>query len=402
MVRPRNVEKFHRYVLDLWKYLKDLYKNDTQTKQLLNKVYSKHRSMDQVKYLEFTLNNLSPYVDYFTRRDEFIFTPEFGKRPLNFLIGFDFRQVWKLELTLEQKRIIFRYLEFLYIQASLALRKNTAKVNEIIDAIKMEQEIEKEAAENPDMFKDEENQGGGGLLGTLLGGGGADFASLFGDDNILVDLANDLKDEFDLGEILGDMLGGDGGLKPGANPMDAINNLSRNPKMQNILETLSNKVQQKMQDRNISQEELLASADKLRDGLMKNVKGMPGGSQIKKMINNMDLEKMSQQFGAAGQGEPSPEDFINQMMSGVDQQQLNAEFNPEPTQMPLEMQQMLAQMQQMAASNSPEQMQEWFNEQMSAQFAQFAEETGEQEDDQQQRRLESAEAEPEPQPDEVD
>ena len=159
MVRTRNLEQFHRYVIDLWKYLKQIYKDDPKTKTILNKAFQRHRSMDKVQYMEYILRNLSPYIKYITQRDEFIFTPEFGNKPLKFLIGLDFKDIWKPILTSEQKKVIFRYLEFLYMQSSRAFDKNEDKVKEIKEAILMEQEIEKEAAENPDMFADQDGGG---------------------------------------------------------------------------------------------------------------------------------------------------------------------------------------------------------------------------------------------------
>ena len=239
MVRTKNLEQFNRYVVDLWKYLKQVFKEDQKIKRVLNRALLTHRDMDKIQYLEYTLNNITPYIDFISRKDEFIFTPEFGKKPLKFLIGVDFRHIWKSTLTSENKRIIFRYLEFLFMQASRALDKNENKVKEIKEAIIMEQEIEKEAAENPDMFGDQ-NNGVGGL---------GDLASLFQGDNILMELANDLKDELNLEELMGQLLGGNE-MQPGANPMDMMKNLSENPNMQNILNSLQEKVTSKMAEKN--------------------------------------------------------------------------------------------------------------------------------------------------------
>jgi hypothetical protein len=92
--------------------------------------------------------------------------------------------------------------------------------------------------------------------------------------------------------------------------------------MTSLFENLATKVQAKMTERNISNEDLLASAGKLQEGLMKSVSKMPGGSQIKRMIKNMDLQKMGQQMMQGDvsneTSELSPEQFMQQMMSGVD------------------------------------------------------------------------------------
>ena len=73
MVREKNVEKFHKYFVDLWTFLKKIYNDDSSEKDYLNKIYMKHHRMDKVTYLEQVLTNISPYIDYISKKDEFIF-----------------------------------------------------------------------------------------------------------------------------------------------------------------------------------------------------------------------------------------------------------------------------------------------------------------------------------------
>ena len=285
MVREKNVEKFHKYFVDLWTFLKKIYNDDSSEKDYLNKIYMKHHRMDKVTYLEQVLTNISPYIDYISKKDEFIFMPEFGKKPLHFLLDYNFKIVWKNKnLTSEHKRIIFRYLEFLYIQASLALNKNLDKVNLLVEAIKTEQEIEKAAIADPNMF------------GDAQASGNMDFKSLFGDDNVLVDLAQDISQEFDLQSTLNNILGGANGIKPGQNPMDAIKNIVDNPELKNMMEKMTKRVTEKMKEKNITQDDILKSTETLKDNLTANISKMPGGSHLRRMINNFDFEQLATQF----------------------------------------------------------------------------------------------------------
>jgi len=306
MVRARNLEKFHKNFKDLWSYIRQVLKGDKKMTDLLTRVHQKHRTMDQEQYLEYTLNNLTPYIDYIAQKDEFIFTSEFGNKPLNFLIGLDFRTIWN-KFTPENKRVVFRYLEFLYIQASLALRVNKETCNAIVESITVEQELEKEAQDNPNMFGDN-------------AGGSMDFQSLFGDDNLLMDLANDIKEELDFEQLLGNL--GGFKLKPGQNPMDLINSMSNNPELTNMMTNLATKISQKMTDKNISSEDLQKSAEKLKENLANSVSNMPGGSQLKKMIKNLDFNKMAEQMNNSNsdsplddnQGSiPNPQDLLQQL-----------------------------------------------------------------------------------------
>lgn len=342
MVRQRNVDKFNHNVKDLWKYLSQIFKDNSKIKQLLSQVLRKHHKMDDIKYLEYVLKNLAPYITRISRRDEFIFTPEFGDRSLNFLIGLDFRQIWKTHLSLEQKRVIFRYLEFLYLQSSLALNTNQAQVKKIIESIQTEQDIEQEAAENPDMFAEQD--------GTS--GGLPDFMKLFGEDNILMDLVKDMQGELNLEEMLGELLSGNGA----SNPMEAIQNMSNNPKMMEMMSGLQEKVNEKMLARNVTQEELMASADNLRTGLMEGMGSMPGGKQIKKMMKNLDFEKLESQLGQNGDNPPNAHQFLQQMMGDT---------TTEKSTMPVEVQELMQNLQQMNQSGqSPEELQAFFQKKM--------------------------------------
>jgi hypothetical protein len=344
MIRTRNQEKFEGYQKDLWGYLKKILKssNPRECADLNNFILKTKKSMSSVELMEKTLRNISPYIDQISRKDEFIFTPEFGNaksKPLQFIPSFDFRRVWaKRDLTKENKRIIFRYLELIYINSSLALNKNREKVNELVEAIKMEQEINDEAKANPNAFGDAD-QG-------ASTGGAMDFNSIFGDDNIIMELVQDLKSEFNLEEMLGELMGGrsDGGgsggggglgglgLQPGQNPMQLLQTMSSNPQMQEMMKNISTRLESKIKEKGITQDDIVKSTESIKTNLMNHVSKMPGGSHFKKLINNLDLDKMMSQMqlnggvnalggmgGAGGGGEGGG-------MAGVDPAQMMAHF----------------------------------------------------------------------------
>jgi len=301
MIRTRNQEKFEGYQKDLWGYLKKILKesNPKECSELNNFLLKTKKSMEPVELMEKTLRNISPYIDNISRKDEFIFTPEFGNsktKPLQFFPQFDFRKVWaKRDLSKENKRIIFRYLELIYINASLALNRNREKVNELVEAIKMEQEIAKEAEENPNAFGDADQ--------ASSGSGGLDFNSLFGNDNVIVDLIQDLKNEFNLEEMLGEVMGGGAGgmpLQAGQNPMQLLQNMSTNPQMQDVMKNIFARLETKIKEKGITPEDIAKSTDNVKDNLLKHVAKMPGGSHLKKMLNNLDVDKMMQQLQANG------------------------------------------------------------------------------------------------------
>ena len=90
-------------------------------------------------------------------------------------------------------------------------------------------------------------------------------------------------------------------------------------------------------------EDLLADANKLRNGLMNNVSSMPGVSQIKKMMKNLDFENLASQFDTDGP-ETTPQEFISKVLSNPDDSE-NTDFNQPNIEMPAEFQKFMEQMQ---------------------------------------------------------
>jgi hypothetical protein len=318
MVNSKNVEKFQGYIVDLLSFLKKAIPDE---KLNLNKVQAKYRQMDKVVYLNYILNNLQGGIDYITRNDEYVFTPEFSTKPLNYLIGYDFRKVWSRPLTNEQRKVIFRYLQLIYIQASKAVDKNAEKVKNIIDSIQAQNEIEKEAKENPDAFDDNPES--------------MDFQKLFGDDNLLIELAKDISSEINIQDVIKDLMAsGDFQMQPGQNPQQMFQKLANNPMLMEKISGLREKVGQKLSDRNVSQEDVMKSVDNLKTSMMKYVSNMPGGSQIKKMLKNMDIDKFMQNNvnessgigGSDGSEEIDPNDFMQKLMSQMDTNLMSPEF----------------------------------------------------------------------------
>jgi hypothetical protein len=309
MLKERHVEKCTQLILDLIIYLRKLIPADSKT---LNKVFSKYRQTDKAEYFEKLLNNLQPAIDLIVKNDEFVFTPEFSARPIYFLIGYDFRQAWqKAKPNADQKKVIFRYLQLIYIQASLSLSKNSEKLKMIVESIRLTDEIDQEAQDNPNMFDE----------------GGFSFQELFGGNNVLMELAKDMSEEMDIMGTLKE-IAGSGAFLPGQNPMEVASKLAGNPKVRDMLMDIQGKMSQKMKDKNMNQADLLEAADKLKsnllDGLGKNVGQMPGGSHIKKMLKNLDINQLmnmcqnmpnSGAGAGAGVGSSDLQSMMSQMMS---------------------------------------------------------------------------------------
>jgi len=299
LVKPKNLDKFRRYVSDLLFYLKKTI--DAKYKKKVLYALKKYREMDKTEYLELTLKSLEPFIDQLARSDEIIFTPEYQKskkiRYLNFIPGFDFSLLWRQNLNLEQKNIIFRYLLYLYLQASTALSCNRNKVKEIVESLKTIEELEREAEANPNM--DDE-------------GGLSNLKDIFGEDSLLMDIATELTEEFNFQDTLKDIMtemqtsstssgapSDDGNNPPGVppgNPMEMMNKLLQSKKLQETMNNMQTKMQSKVAEKELTQEDLMKSMSTLQENLGNQLAKMVpgGGAQLKKMMKNINFEQMLQ------------------------------------------------------------------------------------------------------------
>lgn len=332
MLRQKNADRFHQHVKDLTLFLRTTFKEDEKLKKLLTLVLQKHRQMDQTEYLNSVISAMDPHYELISQKNEFLFMPEYQKRSIFFLYGLDFKRIWQYIKTDEDKRIVFRFLQLMYIQGNTALGKNKDQVKELAEAIQMEDQIAKDAQENPNMFDDNK------------------FKALFGEDDVLYDLAQDISKEFNLAEMLG------GAIDPqelqkamqNGNPQDLFKKISENPKMKESMTRVAQKTQQKMTEKNLTQDDLMKSFEAMKDNLTKNMKG-PMGAQVKKMMKNFDLESMSknmsQQFGQNPQLFQQPNDQHSNNQQLNNQQLNNQQPNdqqpndqpPNPINMPPEM-----------------------------------------------------------------
>lgn len=279
MVREKYLDKFHVLVRKLWSFLKE---HNPKDKETLNKqVYKKIRNMDPVKYLEYTLNNLEPHIKLIVAKDDMLFTPEYTKNSkLEFLLGYDFIKFVK-NTNLDKKAMneMYYYLIFMFIQASKALEKNQEIVEQIVDMIKMEDELEKEAVDNPNAFDDE----------------GGNISDIFAGNELLSELVNDIKNDLDLDSIIKEIMEV-GEINPGTNIMETAANLSKNPRILNIIKDLQEKMGKRFSEKNVTSKDLQESSDTLMKNLEKQFKNIPGGKQIVKMLKQMDTDKLMKQF----------------------------------------------------------------------------------------------------------
>lgn len=280
MAIQKFVDKFHILVRQLWTYMKEQFPDQ---KDKLNQSSKKFRQLDPLKYLTYTLDNLEPYINQIARYDETMYNKDNLKgKQLNFLIGYDFAKFMHTHpnITPQQKKCIFTYLQFMYIQSSRALSKNAEMVSMMLEAIKVEKEVKEEVEEKPDEFEE-----------------GMSLEKLFGGDSLLMELAKDITEEVNLSDTLKEMMEN----QQGNNPMDVIMNLSQNPELKNMMDKITNK----MKDKNITSEQMQNSTKTMMENFENSFDG-PIGKQFKKFMKNIDMEKMMQGMVNGVNGPNSP------------------------------------------------------------------------------------------------
>ena len=99
----------------------------------------------------------------------------------------------------------------------------------IVESIRLTDEIDQEAQDNPNMFDE----------------GGFSFQELFGGNNVLMELAKDMSEEMDIMGTLKE-IAGSGAFLPGQNPMEVASKLAGNPKVRDMLMDIQGKMSQKM------------------------------------------------------------------------------------------------------------------------------------------------------------
>lgn len=284
LIKTKNAEKFQVYVSDLIKYITPI--NSIESKKLNKALFQLKRDPkweDKEKYFSYVLKNMQPYIKYIIQTDEYVFTKEAGNKPLNFVIGFDFKHLWP-HLNHQEKKVVFRYLQLLYIQASLTMDQNKTEISEIIENIKIEKELSLEAENNPDYFND---QSKAFSLDGLLA------------NTILLDLTNDIKNNLDLESLKAKMLrilaNSNIDIKNIRSPeqiKELIPLITNNPEFKELSQEVQNLINDKLKQRNLNETDFKNSLITLKENLLQMTGNLPFGGMLKKIIKNLDLNKL--------------------------------------------------------------------------------------------------------------
>ena len=291
----------------------------------LNKIYQKefkkygkyfsNQKLDD--FVEDFYNTILPYVQEISLCYDGMFAdddPKFGTSKICLLYGIDFKDMWRTcqsTLTPEFKTQMWRDLKTLYIFSSYivktkkefisTVKKHKTIIESMIQSLNEEKHIKAEAQKQIELEKLQEEADR------------IDFKKIFeifGEDNHLTTIIVEIAKEINLSETFE-------GIK--SDPLSAFSKLfSGNTDMLNgIIDKVKDKVQAKMTEKGITQEDLLADAKKLQETLFTKFKGlsqMAGlndiGDKIYDYFKDMDLnmEKTEKSENTEGNTEGNGEE----------------------------------------------------------------------------------------------
>lgn len=273
--------QFNNYLIEFIQKLQILVPSE---KRLLSKYYKYYRKfVDQDKRVEFIaefIQYLSKYNKEISVCDEGLFSEEEGyypSKPIQLMKGIDFKTIWNQgNLTEGSKESIWKYLHTLFLIGSFVLKESDKyndllkKQKDIIYNLLQSMKYEKQIKADAEKLNQTEDATKSSFDLSNLG-------ELFDENNIITQIALEIAKELNLsGDIPSD-------------PTQAIRLLfgQDGNKLQEIIGRVGQKLNKVLQDKGLTEEQLLVQAKEMHDKLLNKLKGIPGMPNI---------EKLSQKF----------------------------------------------------------------------------------------------------------
>jgi len=243
------------------------------------KFFSKYSNQTSNKtldeFIEEFHSNISPYAHEISLCYDGMFAdddPKFGTSKICLLYGIDFKDMWRTNqstLTPEFKTQMWRDLKTLYIFSSYivktkkefikVVKEHKTIIDSMIHSLNEEKQIKAEAQKQLELEKLQEEADK------------IDFQKifdLFGTDNHITTIIVEIVKEINLTETFS-----------GMGSTDLIQSLSslfsgNTDSLNGIIEKVKSKIERKMSEKGISQEDLLADAKKLQESIFTKFKGL--------------------------------------------------------------------------------------------------------------------------------
>ena len=273
--KPNNINNFNNTLIEFYS---ELISSFPEHKELLKKYINDiYNNMNDDKYTIQFMNSIKPYILELSKKNEEIFNQEI------FLIeNIDFNKIWNSNITFQTKNAIWKYFHSLYLLGNTIINKNN-DINQIISCIKNNDDKSSDFNEHSqalvniiknlennnselssDKSEDQSNE-------TI-----PDLDNLFGNSKI-GELASELANEISV-----DDLGLDSEINENpAKLLDSLMNGQNSTKLMDMIQTVGNKIQNKISSGQVNETQLLNEAQSMMGALGNN-------DLLSNMMNNMN------------------------------------------------------------------------------------------------------------------
>ena len=297
------LEKFNFYLTNFLTELNTVFPE-------YNEIFVKHysdifpqandKTTNSDKYVKDFMSNIKDYTKQVAQKDDSIFK---GEKEINFLLGLDFRNLWIKDINEKTRESIWKYLQTLYVIGKKVVGEDD-EINELLNKFtsqtgdstqeEMMKNIKNETDEMMNMFKNlsqiEQNP-------DLPDTSENDMKNLF-EGGVISDIAKELTNELNLDNL-------DMGEPKNIN--EAFANLmgggNGNKGFFDLVTKVGEKIQNKVQNGEVNQNDLMNEAQKMMGGLkdpnkmaniMKNRQQQHGGAtrdRLRKKLEERNKNK---------------------------------------------------------------------------------------------------------------
>jgi hypothetical protein len=296
--------QFNNYLVEFIQKMKVILPSESR---IFAKYYKYYRGyVDQGKRVEFIgefVQYISKYKKELSLCDEGLFSEEddyYPKKPIQLMKGIDFKKIWRNDdLTEGSKENIWKYLQTLYLIGSFVLKEHDEYaelmkqqneiINNLFESMVYEKKI-KADAERMNQADIEANKSSGFDLSQL--------SELFDGDNVITQIALEIAKEVNLSGDLGGM----------GDPFQLIQTLfsKDSTKLQEIIAKVSQRLSSVLEEKDLTEEELVNQAKQMNDKILGKLKGIPGMPNIEELS-----QKLASQLSSKDQsGGPAPEGSV--------------------------------------------------------------------------------------------
>ncbi len=284
--------QFNNLLIECIQSLRDCIPPEHEYHRKFGTYYNYYRkfidSDKRVDFIEEFITYVSKYSQEIATCDEGLFSEEdvyYPNKPIQIFKGINFKIVWKMtQLTAEVKTQMWKQLQTLYVVGTYILKENDRLkglmkkqqeiISEMVQTLKLEQEIKAKAKRQNDAEKKKLEDSGFNL---------DSLKELFGENNLITEMAMEIAMDLKLpAEKL-------------SNPLEAIQLLFGHDgsKLQAIIEKVGLKLTEKIKSGLITEQQIADQAQKMNDNIKSKFKNIPGMPDISKFSQKV-AEQVSQ------------------------------------------------------------------------------------------------------------